>query len=148
MRLTLHTDYAVRVLLYLGERRDRLCSVAEISQAHGISYNCLIKVAHDLGKKGFISGVRGRSGGIKLARPAYQINLGDMIRKMEGDMRKEMELAGCINCTIGDQCEFHDILGEGFAAFLSVLDNYTLCDLLQQSQKRMERLARIVGDAR
>ena len=68
MRLTRYTDYALRVLTYLGAQPDRVCSIAEIARAYGISQNHLMKVAHDLGKAGYVEGVRGR-GGIRLGKP-------------------------------------------------------------------------------
>lgn len=68
MRLTRYTDYAMRVLLYLGARQDRLCSIAEIAGAYGISQNHLMKVVSDLAGAGYLVSVRGRSGGVRLAR--------------------------------------------------------------------------------
>jgi len=70
MRLTRYTDYAMRVLLYLGAQPEKVCSIGEIARAYGISQNHLMKVAHELGKAGYVEGVRGRSGGIRLAQPS------------------------------------------------------------------------------
>lgn len=145
MNLTLHTDYAFRVLLYLGERNDRLCSISEISQVHGISYNHLMKVAHDLGKKGFISSVRGRSGGIRLSRPAYQINVGDVVRRMEGG-EEELKLLDCPVCPMSLRCGLRGILDEALDAFLATLDTYTLCDMMKRSRGHRELFARVTGD--
>lgn len=145
MRLTLHTDYAVRVLLYLGERNDRLCSIAEMSKVYGVSYNHLMKVVHDLGKKGFISSVRGRAGGIRLSRPAYQINVGDVIRRMEGDFGGQLQLLDCPACPISTRCGLRGVLDEALDAFLATLDNYTLCDLMKRSRGHRELFARAVG---
>jgi len=145
MHLTLHTDYAFRVLLFLGERSDRLCSISEMSQIHGVSYNHLIKVVHDLGKKGFVSSVRGRSGGIRLSRPPYQINVGDVVRRMEGVAEREMRLLDCPACPMSDQCGLRGVLDEALDAFLSTLDNYTLCDLMKRSRGHRALFARVAG---
>lgn len=69
MRLTRYTDYTLRVLIYLAARPDRVCAISEMSQAYGVSQNHLMKVVHELGKAGYVTGVRGRFGGIRLARP-------------------------------------------------------------------------------
>src|SRR5690242_21638599 len=76
MRLTRYTDYAMRVLIYLGVQPDKVCSIAEIARAYGISHNHLMKVAHDLGRSGYVESVRGRTGGVRLARSTESINVG------------------------------------------------------------------------
>ena len=91
MQLTRYTDYALRVLLYLGAQPERVCSIAEISQAYGLSQNHLMKIAHELGKAGYVSSVRGRMGGLRLARRPDQINVGAVVRNTETDL----ELAPC-----------------------------------------------------
>src|SRR5262245_28837799 len=74
MRLTRYTDYAMRTLLYLGARPDRLCSIAEVAGAYGVSQNHLMKVVNDLANAGYVESTRGRGGGIRLGRPAEAIN--------------------------------------------------------------------------
>jgi Rrf2 family nitric oxide-sensitive transcriptional repressor len=137
MRLTRYTDYALRVLTYLGARPDRVCSIAEIARGYGISQNHLMKVAHDLGKAGYVEGVRGRTGGIRLARPPETINVGAVVRRME----EGFELVDCDSCSIAPACELTRILDEALAAFMAVLDRYTLADLL----KRQTKLLRLLG---
>ncbi|MEF9604514.1 Rrf2 family transcriptional regulator, partial [Paracoccus sp. PXZ] len=83
MRLTRYTDYAMRVLLYLGREPERLCSIGEIAQAYGISQNHLMKVINDLVHAGFLASLRGRNGGIRLARPPAEINIGALVRHTE-----------------------------------------------------------------
>lgn len=133
MRLTRHTDYAIRVLLYLGAQPEKVCSISEIARAYGISQNHLMKVAHNLGKAGYIEGVRGRSGGIRLAKPADQINVGDVVRRTE----EGFELVECGTCVIAPACGLTGALDEALAAFMAVLDRYTLADLLKKRSKLM-----------
>lgn len=126
MRLTRYTDYAMRVLLYVGARPERLCSISEISRAYGISQNHLMKVVHDLGKAGYLASARGRFGGIKLRRPAEDISVGAVVRHTEDGF----DLVDCGSCIIAPACGLTGALGEALAAFLAVLDRYTLADLL------------------
>lgn len=126
MRLTSYTDYSMRVLLYLGTHPDRLCSVAEISRAYGISQNHLVKVVHGLGKLGYVASARGRTGGIRLAKPASKIGIGKVIRETEDDF----DLVDCQRCLISSACGLSSALDEAMAAFMAVLDRYTLADLL------------------
>lgn len=126
MRLTRYTDYAMRVLLYLGRQPERLCSIAEIAKAYGISQNHLMKVISDLVGAGYLASVRGRSGGVRLARPADQINLGALIRHTEDDF----DLVGCGSCIIAPACGLTAMLDEALAAFMAVLERYTLADVL------------------
>lgn len=126
MRLTRYTDYAMRVLLYVGARPERLCSIAEISRAYGISQNHLMKVVHDLGKAGYIASARGRFGGIRLGRPPEEIGVGAVVRHTE----EGFDLADCGGCIIAPACGLTGALREALAAFMAVLDSYTLADLL------------------
>lgn len=134
MRFTRYTDYALRVLMYLGLKRgDELSTIREIAERYGISENHLMKVVHRLGQHGFIETIRGRQGGMRLALAPEQINLGDAIRRCEDDMR----LVECFDpetntCPIASVCALPSILDEALAAFLAVLDRYTLRDLLQR----------------
>jgi Rrf2 family transcriptional regulator, nitric oxide-sensitive transcriptional repressor len=133
MRLTRYTDYAMRVLLYLGAQPDKVCSISEIARAYGISQNHLMKVSHQLGKAGYVTGVRGRFGGIRLGRPADKINVGAVVRLTEDDF----ELVDCGNCLIAPACGLTGALAEALAAFMAVLDRYTLADLLKKRSKLM-----------
>lgn len=135
MRLTRYTDYAMRILMYLGVQPDKVCSIAEIARAYGISHNHLTKVAHDLGRAGYVEGVRGRTGGIRLARAAERINVGAVVRQTEHGF----DLADCGSCIIAPACGLTGVLDEALAAFLAVLDRYTLADLLAK-QSRLMRL--------
>ncbi|MXO67133.1 Rrf2 family transcriptional regulator [Altericroceibacterium endophyticum] len=129
MRLTRYTDYAMRTLLFLAARQDRLCSIAEIAAAYRISKNNLMKVVNDLTSAGYLETVRGRHGGVRLAGPSAQIIVGEVIRYTEEDF----DLADCASCVIAPACGLTGALNHAVEAFLSVLDGYTLEDLTQSS---------------
>lgn len=125
MRLSRHTDYALRVLIHLAAHPDRLASIAEIARVYKISENHLMKVVNLLGRAGFVRTVRGRGGGIALGRPANEIIIGAVIRHSEPDLN----LADCGTCLIAPACGLTGALGEALGAFLAVLDRYTLADV-------------------
>jgi Rrf2 family nitric oxide-sensitive transcriptional repressor len=126
MRLTRYTDYAMRVLLYLGTRPDKICPIAEIARTYGISQNHLMKVVNDLSNAGYVTSVRGRAGGLLLGRSAEAINIGEVVRHTE----EGFDLVDCPSCFIAPACGLNVALGEALAAFLAVLDGYTLADLI------------------
>lgn len=131
MRLTTFTDYTLRVLMYLAVQPDRRATIPEIAAAYGISENHLMKVVHQLGRAGTVESVRGKGGGVRLARPAGEIRLGAVVRASEGDgaIVECMEPGGG-GCRIGRNCRLAGILVEGFEAFYAALDAYTLADLV------------------
>lgn len=133
MRLTRFSDYAIRVMLYLAARTDRLCSIGEIAKAYDISQNHLMKVASDLAASGYVEAVRGRNGGLRLARPAGEINVGRLIRHTEG----AIDLVGCGDCKLRSACGLPDPLAEALEAFFAVLERYTLADVLDDKGKRL-----------
>jgi Rrf2 family nitric oxide-sensitive transcriptional repressor len=124
MRLTLHTDYALRVLIYLSMSETGRGTIPEIADAYGISRNHLMKVVHELGRGGFITTTRGRGGGFALARPAGEIVVGDVVRFSE----PQLSVVDCANCVINAGCGFTDMFSEATRAFLAVLDRYTIAD--------------------
>ena len=80
MRMTVLSDYSLRVLMYLAVRRERLVTIQEIANAYKISENHLMKVVHGLSKSGFVETVRGRGGGMRLGRPPEEITIGAVLR--------------------------------------------------------------------
>jgi Rrf2 family nitric oxide-sensitive transcriptional repressor len=122
MRLTRYTDYALRMLVYLGLHRERLCPITEIANAYAISQNHLTKVAQDLRKAGFVSSERGRHGGLRLARPPAAISVGGVVRAMEG----ETCLADCGACLLAPRCSLISALSDAHDAFLASLDKVSL----------------------
>jgi Rrf2 family nitric oxide-sensitive transcriptional repressor len=131
MKLTRYTDYAVRVMVHLGVHRDGLCSIAEIARAYDISNNHLMKVVQDLAAVGFVEAVRGRNGGLRLGRAPEEINLGVLIRHTECGFA----LVDCSTCAIRPACTLPAILAEATRAFMTVLDRYTIADLLQHGDQ-------------
>ena len=132
MQLTRYTDYSLRVLLYLTVHADRLVTISEISDAYGISRNHLVKVVHELGGLGFVRTQRGKAGGMELARPAAEINVGDVVRHTE----KTLTVVNCNTplCPIRPACELRDLLFDARDAFLAVLDQHTLRDLTERER--------------
>lgn len=126
MRLTRYSDYAMRALLYLGSRPEKLSSIAEIARGYAISKDHLMKVVNDLVNAGYIESVRGRYGGIRLARSPAEIRVGDVIRHTEDGF----ELVACGDCVIAKNCGLTSVLDEALGAFLAVLDRYSLADVL------------------
>ena len=136
MKLTLFTDYSLRVLLYLGAHPGRLCSIAEVAQGYRISQNHLMKVVNQLVREGYVESVRGRSGGIRLGRPPEAINLGAVVR----DTEDGFDLVDCGACRVAPACGVTGVLGEALAAFFAVLDRYTLADMLTPHLRLRELL--------
>lgn len=137
MQLTRHTDYSLRVLMFLALHPGRLVTCAEIAEAYDISRNHLVKIVHELGKLGIIHTVRGNTGGMRLARALEAITVGEVVRKMEG-----LEIVNCTNpdCAILPACTARDVLAEARDAFLAVLDRYTLEDLVVGRERQLDRL--------
>jgi len=130
MRLTNFSDYALRVLMYAAAQEDRLITIEETAKVYGISRAHLMKVANKLTQTGYLKAVRGRSGGLALARRPAKIRLGEVIRATEPDFAL-VECMGTDNrCLITPRCRLRSALGEALAAFAETLDRYTLADLL------------------
>lgn len=129
MKLTTFTDYSLRVLIYLAADTTRRATIAEIAASFGVSENHLIKVVHFLGKQGWIDTVRGKGGGILLAIPPEQVNVGRVVRDTEGAaVPAECFSEGGGHCVIASCCRLKGVLGEAVTAFYAVLDRHTLAD--------------------
>lgn len=144
MRLTLHTDYALRVLMYVGVKRDALSTIPEIVEHFDISRGHVMKVVHRLGQLGYLETLRGKGGGMRLARKPSQINVGAVVR----DMEEELAVVGCLQgsngyCCIEEYCVLRSALRDATNAFLASLDLYTLDDLT----KPRRSLAKSLGIA-
>lgn len=140
MRMTLHSDYALRLLIYLGLARGRLVTADEVAKAFGLSKNHLMKVILGLVKHGHIETVRGRSGGLRLAREPGHLGIGAVLRDTEDNFAL-VECLGPNNCcVITGACRLEHILREALQAYHAVLDRYTLADLVREP-----RLAVMLG---
>ena len=136
MRLTLYTDYSLRVLLYLANKEDETVTITELADFYKISRNHLVKVVHNLGLNGYILTTRGRHGGLQLAHPAKDILIGEVVRSTEPDF----DLLECFNpatdqCVITSSCKLKGVIFNAQASFLGVLDKYTLADIAKKSKK-------------
>src|SRR5271169_979186 len=144
MQLTLHADYALRVLLYLGSLPEgTVASTGDISKAYGISRNHLVRVVQTLANCGYVAISSGRAGGVTLAKNPAEIRLGAVIRKAETNLR----VVECFDektntCPIIAVCQLKPVINEALHAFLAVMDKYTLADMV--AKNRGSRLARLL----
>jgi len=140
MRLTTFTDYALRVLLYVATAPEGRARIADIAGTYRISEHHLVKVVHHLGKQGLLANTRGRGGGLRLARPASEINVGEVVRTTE----KPGVLVECFapggKCVITDSCRLAGALQKAHDAFYEVLHGFTLEDLLVSPQRMTQIL--------
>lgn len=146
MRLTLHTDYSLRLLMLLAIEPDTRHTIEEVARRYDISRNHMMKVAQTLTQGGFVLSVRGRGGGLELARAPEAINLGAVVRACEDSFA----LVECFDrerntCVVASACGLRGPLEEALAAFFSVLDSYSLADLVARpgTLKGMRRLLSI-----
>lgn len=132
MKLTNYTDFSLRVLLYLAlKTENELSTIKEIAESYQISKNHLMKIIHELGQLGYIETIRGRNGGIRLAKQPKDINIGEVVSKTEEDFH----IVNCFNeessyCVITPSCKLKHVLNEALQGFMNVLKEYTLEDLV------------------
>lgn len=135
MRLTNMSDYAIRLLMHLGNHPDRLCTIAEVAHTYGISEPHLMKITHRLAQRGWIHTVRGKNGGMQLAHEPSDIPLGEVIRDTENDLAL-VECMGPNNtCTLSGHCGLAPIVAGALQAFMDHLNRHTLADVLPQSPR-------------
>jgi Rrf2 family nitric oxide-sensitive transcriptional repressor len=137
MQLTLHSDYSLRILLYLSENPGRYVSTREISNAYSISRTHLVRVVQTLLTNGFVEVTEGRNGGVRLAAEPAKINLGQVVRKTEPGFK----IVECFDsetntCPIVPVCKLRGALHEALEGFFAVLDGYTLDELISHSRGR------------
>ncbi|WP_024872168.1 Rrf2 family transcriptional regulator [Tolumonas lignilytica] len=134
MQLTLFTDYALRTLVFLAlQPEQHLSTITEVADRFSISRNHVVKIVHQLGMKGYIETIRGKHGGIRLARVSSEINLGDLIADMENvscllDCQRE-------GCRLAPGCRFQSIMRKAMRAFMGVLAEFTLADLVKDEER-------------
>lgn len=131
VRITLTTDYSLRVLMFLATKGDALSTIQEIAESFGISRAHLMKVVHQLGLLGYVTTIRGKNGGLKLLKTPEHIKIGAVVR----DTEEDLAVLGCIDthdyCVISKACLLRRAFREATEAFLVVLDKYTLADLVR-----------------
>jgi Rrf2 family nitric oxide-sensitive transcriptional repressor len=128
MQLTRHTDYALRLLISLASAGDERVSIARVAEQQNISRTHLMKIANALTHAGFIEAVRGRGGGVRLARDPGEINLGAVIETTE----PRCSLVDCTGCRLIRRCSLPGALDEASSAFRAVLAKYTLADIVRE----------------
>lgn len=133
MQLTTHTDYALRLLIYLAVQQDKKGTIQQVAKRFEISANHLAKVTQTLVHLNYVKSHRGRDGGLSLATEASSIGIGDVIRKTEN-----LNLLPCFNaegvCALQSACVLKSALSRAQHAFLAVLDEFTLADLVQNKE--------------
>jgi Rrf2 family nitric oxide-sensitive transcriptional repressor len=134
MQLTNFSDYALRVLMYAAVQNDRLITIEETADVYRISRSHLMKVANLLTRAGYLRAVRGRSGGLALAKRPNRIKLGDVLRATEPDFSLVECFTADNRCVITSQCRLRGVLKEALGAFRGTLDRYTLADLILSPQ--------------
>lgn len=144
MRLTLHTDYALRTLIYLATVDDDWPSVRAVAEAYGISRDHLGKVTQALSRHGYIETRAGRSGGMRLAMAPAEIVVGEVVRDLEPGLAPVVCLDRDANdgCAISAGCGLITPLRDAVDAFLAVLDGYTLADCVQRADVIQRALLR------
>lgn len=136
MKLTTYTDFGLRTLMYLATLPEgELSSVGQVSKLYDVSRNHLVKVVNQLAREGYIKAVRGKNGGIRLAKPARDINVGQVIRSLENNLNGID--CGSPACYLVRICLLKDALKEAMEAFLAVMESYTLADLISNRDELM-----------
>lgn len=142
MRLTMFTDYSLRVLIYVSAHPEGRATIAGIAAAYGISEHHLTKVVHFLGKAGYLENIRGRGGGVRLAKSADAINIGAVVRLTEGgDVPAECFESDSNECTITADCRLKFALSDAVAAFYAELGRFTLEDVAKNRSALRRTLA-------
>ena len=136
MRLTTLTDYALRLLMHVAQQPERLCTITEIAERYGISEPHLMKVTHRLALAGWLETVRGRGGGMRLAKPADQISLGAVVRDMESDFDIVECFGSSRQCALDGDCKLAGVISDALQSFLPHLDGLTLQDVLPSAHTR------------
>ncbi|MEM8838288.1 MAG: iron-responsive transcriptional regulator RirA [Pseudomonadota bacterium] len=146
MRLTKQSNYAVRILMYCATNDDQLSKVATIAKVYDVSEYFLFKILQPLVERGYIETVRGRSGGIRLAKPAKDITLGEIIRTAEDKFIMAECFEDDTNCPLLSACSFNSALSEALSAFFAVLDSYTIADLVKNRSRIQELLGMLQAE--
>lgn len=136
MQLKRFTDYALRVMLFVARESHRTCTMSEIAAYYDISLEHLRKVVHRLAQLGYLKSTRGRGGGLALGRDPARIRVGEVVLAMEGDMN----IIDChaLACVLLPGCSLKSALDRASLAFIAVLNEVTLADLLNDPHMRRQ----------
>src|SRR5690606_19292084 len=129
-----HTDYGLRLLMYVALQNGQRCTIREVAEAFAISRNHLMKIANLLQQTGYLDAVRGKGGGLTLARPATSIRLGELVQTLEPDMALAECLGNDNQCVVTPHCLLTGVLTDALQAFLRSLNQYSLDDICQPRQ--------------
>lgn len=138
MQLTSFTDYGLRALIFLAALPDgKMTSITEVTAAYGVSRHHMVKIINQLSRAGYVAGLRGKKGGIRLGKPASQIVIGQVVRDLE-----PLQLINCHGdfCHITSACRLKKALQDAVQGFLAVLDEYTLSDLVTDNHSLYQLL--------
>lgn len=148
MRLTTRTNLAMRTLMFCAVNGDRIVRKHEIAEACNASENHLAQVVNTLAQRGFIETQRGRSGGLRLARPMDQIGVGEVLRAFEAVLPFVECLDGENNtCPLCGACRFRDAIEAALEAFYTAMDSHSVGDLVRDNVA-LEHLLRLPGAPR
>ncbi len=141
MQLLMYTDYALRALVYVGTHPERPVSAYAIAQAYRISTDHVAKATKALTREHLLHATRGARGGVQLAKPASEIQIGTVVRLFEAD-RGVVDCAGAtaLPCRIAASCKLRGAFAEAQEAFYAVLDRYTLEDVMQNRPQLVQLL--------
>jgi len=139
MKLTIRTDYSLRVLIFLGASHEKKHTIGEISALYGISKHHLVKVVHQLGQLGYVETVRGQGGGLRLAVKPEEINIGKVVKELE----LNFDMVQCFEkdnngCLITSACLLKGALNKALNSFFKILEQYTLKDVLKNQNQLNE----------
>ncbi|MGH9582964.1 MAG: Rrf2 family transcriptional regulator [Bryobacteraceae bacterium] len=132
MYLTRHSDYTMRLLIHLAIQPGGAATIRDVAEHYGISRNHLMKVANRAVQAGYVEALRGRAGGLRLARPSHQIRIGDVLRTTEDWALVECFDGDSNRCPITGGCGLRPVLKEALDAYFAVLDRYSLADLVRK----------------
>lgn len=142
MKLTGYTNYALRSLQLAALRYPERIRVSDVVKIHGLARPHIVKIVHELGKAGYLETHRGRGGGFRLARPAEEIVVGDVVRLTEGSL----DIVECFNpdtntCPLLGICRLSVAFQKATAAFMAVLDDVTVADIAANRRQLLNRIA-------
>lgn len=141
MKLSVFTDYSLRVLMFAAVHEDELITTQQVGDAFDISYNHLVKVVHRLSTAGYIEVQRGRNGGFRLAKPASEITLGQVVRDVEPDFNLvECHSRETNRCAVTSFCRLKKEIDGALSVFVERLDRVTVAEMVRGDQAKWRRL--------